>query len=357
MDRLPEIYSRVYFGNSVASWAEALLIFAVLLLLLPSLRLSLERRLQRLRPQQSRTALEFTLELIERTTRLFMVAVAAYFALKSLRLPTRMDRIIDTAIEFALWVQIAVWGAGAAGFLIDRRMDRVGGDQLPTLAILRFVSLLLIWALALLMLLSNLGVNVTALVTSLGVGGVAIALAVQNVLGDVLASLAIAFDKPFTIGDELHVDDIVGTVERIGIKSTRLRSIDGEQIIIANGQLLQLRLRNFGRAREQRISFTYTLAFDTPAAILRAFPDTVQQVVQTLPSARFWRCFLRGPGAAGFEYEISFYATAPQQTSLGQLREQFTLRLLEQLGPLGLAFSAPGTPVLSHQAATKSPPA
>lgn len=346
---------KVYYGNDLQSWAEALGIFLLLLVVLPLAKVGLDQRLRALPAHKSPTVLELAIALYHSTTRLFILAMASYLALKTLSLPARVDHFIDIGIEFAFWTQAALWGARTARFLVERRMQRVGGDQLPTLAILRFVSLVLVWALAMLMLLSNLGINVTTLITSLGVGGVAVALAVQNVLGDVLASLAIAFDKPFQIGDELHLDDLNGTVERIGIKSTHLRSIDGEQIIIGNAQLLQARLKNFGRAREQRTTCVLSFAFDTPVDTLRSVPAQVELVVKSLANARFGRCALRGLGSAGFEYEISFYATAPATTSLADLRAQFTLALIEQLRSQRIGFASAGAPIFALQPPPAAP--
>ena len=342
MDALRALGSRVFFGNTVSSWAHALLIFVVLLTVLPFLRLALSRRLQALKPHESPTALQLAIALIERTTRLFIAAVSVYVALKSLDVPARVDRIIDIAIKVAVWLQAALWGVEAARFALERRVRQAGGAQLPTFAILRFLSLLLVWVLALLMLLANLGINITALVTSLGIGGVAFALAIQNVLGDILASLAIALDKPFQIGDELRFGDNVGTVEQIGIKSTRLRCIDGDQLVIANAQLLNTQLHNFGRAREQRTMLVLTLGFDTPIDTLRAFPAWVERLTRALPSTRFERCTLRGLAGSGFEFETIFYATEPKQTPLPLLRQQFMLRLLEHLQDMKLTFAAHG---------------
>jgi small-conductance mechanosensitive channel len=338
---------QVFFGNSLAGWAVALLIFLVLLTILPFVRLALVARLHALKPHQSPTALELMIGLVQHTTRPFIVVLSAYVGLKWLTLPAPTDHIIDIVIKVVLWLQIALWGMQAARFAIDRRTRNAAGTQLPTIAILRFLSLVLVWALAVLMLLANLGVNITALVTSLGIGGVAFALAIQNVLGDVLASLAIAWDKPFQIGDELRFDNIIGTVEQIGIKSTRLRSIDGEQIVIGNAQLLQVKLRNFGRAREQRASVVLTLAFETPADTLRGFPALIERVIKTLPAARFDYCYLRGLGAAGIECEVSFFAISPRRVPLKELQQQFTLQLLEQLGASGIGFASPGAPVLA----------
>jgi small-conductance mechanosensitive channel len=348
MQGLLALAQRSCYGNSLGHYAEALAIFLVLLTVLPLVRLALARRLHLLKAHESPTSIELSIALVEHTTRLFIVAISAYAAMKSLRLPPRANHIIDVLIEITLWIQVALWGMQAAVFAIDRHRRRTGATaQLPTYAIVRFVSLVLVWALCLLMLLANLGVNITALVTSLGIGGVAFALAIQNVLGDILASLAIAWDKPFELGDELRFGDLIGTVEQIGIKSTRLRSIDGDQIVIGNAQLLTQQIRNFGRAREQRLVLVLTLAFDTSADRLRAFPALVAQAVGAVLGARFDRCWLRGLGSAGFEFELSVFDTSLKHTAPGALREQVLLSLLERLPGAGLGFAAAGSPVLA----------
>ncbi|HTW73483.1 MAG TPA: mechanosensitive ion channel domain-containing protein [Steroidobacteraceae bacterium] len=349
MQELGKLAAHVYLGNSLGRYAEAVLIFLVLLTVLPFVRLALSTRLHRLKAHQSPTALELMIGLLDHTTRLFIVAVSAYIPLKTLELPARSDHVIDLLITIAFWIQAALWGMQAGRFLIDRRMGtRAGAEHLPTTAILRFVTVLLVWSLALLMLLANLGVNITALVTSLGIGGVAFALAIQNVLGDILASLAIAWDKPFMLGDELRFGDVDGVVEHIGIKSTRLRSVDGEQIIIGNSQLLTLQIHNFGRARELRTTLTLTLAFDTPPDTLGGLSALIERVVRALPAARFDHCALRGLGAGGFEFEVSFFATDPGKTPIIQLRERFMMRLLPELQAAGIGFAAAGSPVLAR---------
>ena len=158
---------------------------------------------------------------------------------------------------FGIWLQVGLWATTALRFFLERRQQRAGLNDAAaasTVNVLMFVGQILIWAVFVLLALDNLGVNITALVAGLGVGGIAIALAVQTILGDVFGSLSIAFDKPFVVGDMLRIDDIEGTVEHIGIKSTRLRSITGEQVILANADVLKARVRNLGRMPERRVS-------------------------------------------------------------------------------------------------------
>jgi len=338
MDALRAALSRDLYGNSLGQWLEAIAIFGVLAAVRPGLRALVRRRLRAPAPSASASAVALVLEILQRTTGLFMVALALYLGLESLSLPARIHRLLDVGIAIAVWLQAALWGAVAVRFVIDRRMSQVGGERMATLGVLRFIALFVVWTLACLMLLSNLGVNITALIASLGVGGVAVALAVQNVLGDLFASLAIALDKPFQLGDRLQVDNVEGRVEHIGLKSTHLRSIDGEQIIIANAQLLAAKLRNFGRATQLRALYVLSVAYDTPLDTLRGLPGLVEEVVKALRGARFERCYFRGFGSAGLEFELTFYVLEPGSTPMPEVRQQFNLALIERLQAADLRF-------------------
>jgi small-conductance mechanosensitive channel len=173
--------------------------------------------------------------------------------------------------------------------------------------VLLFIARVAIFAFATLLALDNLGVNITALVAGLGIGGIAIALAVQTVLGDLLASLSIAFDKPFQPGDLLRLDDIEGTVEHIGVRSTRLRSVSGEQIIIANADLLRSRLRNLGRMPERRMLFTVGVAYETAPAKLEKVSSIVEQAIGSVEGTRFEYCAFRTFSDSSLNFEIVYF--------------------------------------------------
>lgn len=328
-------------GNDLATWTRAAVVFTVWFLVLPFAKLLVTRRLHALRPEQARGPLELLLALLRRTTRLFLVAVATYLAMKLLALPPRLDRVIDGGILFVFWLQGALWGTAAVRHVIDRREQRAGAERTPTLGILRFVGMLLVWVIAVLMLLANLGVDITALVAGLGVGGVAVALALQNVLGDLFASLAIALDKPFTIGDTLQLDDLTGRVERIGIKSTRLRSASGEQIVVSNAQLLATRLRNFGRAEERRALYLIGVPYETSSAKLRAIPEIVERIVRALPGARFGICYFKSLGASALEFEVTFFSTSHDPAQLADLQQRFNYALVDAFAAEGIGFAYP----------------
>jgi small-conductance mechanosensitive channel len=214
-----------------------------------------------------------------------------------------------------------------------------------------FVAGLTIWAMALLLALDNLGVQIKPLLTGLGIGGVAVALAVQSVLGDVLASMSIALDKPFGIGDSLAVDDIQGTVEHIGVKSTRLRSISGEQIILANADVLKARVRNYGRMRERRSAFRLNVTYDTPPEKLRAIGPAVREVVESQPQTRFDRCNFLSFGDWSLQFETVYYVTVSDYKTYAQLQQSINIAILERFDALGvdIAFA-------THSLHTLKPP-
>jgi len=197
--------------------------------------------------------------------------------------------------------------------------------------------------------LENLGVNITALLAGLGVGGVAVALALQNVLGDVFASLSIALDKPFVVGDRLTIDTFTGTVEHIGIKTTRLRSDTGEQIILSNADLLKSRVRNYGRAPEQRALATIRVTYATPQDTLRTIPALLERIVREQPTARFERCHLKSLDDYCLQYELSFFVQQPKINSLLDLQQAVNFRILEEFRNLGVEFAYPTQRVVVEQ--------
>src|SRR6202042_670017 len=190
-------------------------------------------------------------------------------------------RMVSNTVMILILIQIGLWAGRAVRFYLEMKELERGADRVfaGSLDIINFVAQMLIWSLLSLVALENLGINITALLAGLGVGGVAVALALQNVLGDLFASLSIALDKPFVVGDSLVIDTYIGKVEHIGIKTTRLRSETGEQIILSNADILKSRVRNFGRAQEQRSLTTIRVTFDTPSDKLRGIPALLEGIV------------------------------------------------------------------------------
>ena len=225
---ITELLAEVFWGNTLLNWMLSLAAFFITFTVLPAVRAFVMSRARRFNTIETRASTELVLLLITRTRATFLFIVAIYAAERFLTLPARIEQISAAVIVLVAWIQIALWGVAAVEFALGQREARktASGEQRETgsISVLLFIARVAIFAFATLLALDNLGVNITALVAGLGIGGIAIALAVQTVLGDLLASLSIAFDKPFQPGDLLRLDDIEGTVEHIGVRSTPLRS-------------------------------------------------------------------------------------------------------------------------------------
>jgi small-conductance mechanosensitive channel len=241
------------------------------------------------------------------------------------------------------WAQVALWAMCAVRYAIDiRRQRSTGPDTLlkSSMEVILFAAGLVIWGVAFLLALENLGVQIEPLLAGLGIGGIALALAVQTVLGDLLASLSIALDKPFGLGDFLTVDDCQGTVEHIGVKSTRLRSLSGEQIIMSNGDILKARVRNFGRMVERRALFQLAVHYETPVAALAAVPKAVREIIESTPDTRFERCHLLSIGGAAPQFEVVYFVTRADFRVYAEAQQSINLRLLERLRAMEVDFAA-----------------
>ena len=293
----------VYLGNPLSQWLLAVVAFSVTFTVLPLVRRFVMQRAHVIAGETPPPGVDLVLLLIRRTRWFFLVIVALYVAGRFLELPGRLDRLADVLIVVVFWWQVAVWGSAAAKQMLARRDSLQRSMQ----HVLTVVAQGAIYAIAVLLALDNLGVNITTLVAGLGIGGIAVALAVQTVLGDLLASLSITLDKPFSVGDLLRVDEIEGVVEFIGVRSTRLRSVTGEQIIIANADLLKSRVRNLGRMPERRTMLQLGIAYETPPEHLAAMSALVQRAVETVQGTRFEYCALRQFGESALQFEVVYF--------------------------------------------------
>ncbi len=348
-ESLHELGQSVYYGNTLAAWAKAILTFALWFTVLPLLRAFIARRLRRRVDAHPVAFLLLVRTLMDATTRIFMIAVAVYLAVRWLQVPPRVDRFIDVAILVVVWWQVGHWLSAAVRHVIESRRghDAAGAEGEASLNILRFVGVLLVWIVAFLMLLTNLGIKIGPLVAGLGIGGVAIALAVQNVLGDLFASLSIALDKPFRVGDALTVGEEKGTVEYIGIKSTRLRSVTGEQIIVSNGDLLKSRVRNFSRLRERRADLMLRIAYETPHKLIAELPRIIEAAIRAEKNVRFERAHFARYGDYALLFEATYVVETDDYKAYMDAQQSINLRLLDEFARRGVMLAYPTTRSLS----------
>jgi small-conductance mechanosensitive channel len=368
MPNLDQFWKRGLLWNSVGDWTIALIVFVAVFFGLLAFRQIFRSRRRRWieagRPLP--LALDLTTQLIEKTSRLFIWGVALYSAIEQLEFPPaihlahRIDHGVDVLITLIFWYQVARWAMATLRYSIDQRRRSGQGHDAAlagSMEIILFVAGVLIWGLALLLALDNLGVAIKPLLAGLGIGGIAVALAVQAVLSDLLASMSIAMDKPFVLGDLLTVDTLTGTVEYIGVKSTRIRSITGEQIVVSNADITKSRIRNFGRMSERRVSFEIPVIHDTPVAVLKALPDAVRGVVEASPRARFLRCSLLTLTETALRYEVVYFVRAPELQVYAEVQHGIMIALLEKFRELGVQFPTPAQVPMPSQAPLPLPAA
>jgi small-conductance mechanosensitive channel len=360
---MPEISSfpqLPLFSNSLLDWSLALGIATGALLALLALRRVVRSYHKKMLATVETEWLEIPLQVLSRTTLMLLLAVALFIGAQWLTTGPAAQRVLSSAITIALFWQAGIWLMTAASIWLDRKRQRsLAADRAAagSLGIIGFVLNVAIWAMVLLLTLDNLGIDITALIAGLGIGGVAVALAVQNILGDLFASLSITLDRPFVVGDFLIVGDFMGSVEYIGIKSTRLRSLSGEQIIISNSDLLSSRVRNYGRMSERRVVFSTSVTYETDLEKLEQIPALIRQIVESQPGTRFDRSHFAKHASASIDYETVYYVLSSDYNKYMDIQQAINLRLHRELLQRGVEFAYPTQKlyVVSQNAAPDEP--
>lgn len=335
---LPEI------GNVLAPWAVALALTLLVGLALSLIRLQLGRRLGRFAARDDAQLSCYAAAVVNGTRQAVVWIVALFVGARAVDLPPRIDAALVSITAVALLLQAAFWVQRILDVWLRRRLERASltdAAGTTTLHLLGFVGRVVLWAVALLMILDNLGFNITTLVASLGIGGVAVALAVQNILGDLFASLSIALDKPFVVGDFIVVDTIAGTVEHVGLKTTRVRSLEGQQVVFANADLLQSRIHNYKRLYERRVLFGFGVRYGTPPATLMAIPGWVREFVTAQSGTRFDRAHFQGFGDSSLDFEVVYFVLDPDYNRYMDIQQAINLELVRRCAEEGVEFAFP----------------
>lgn len=298
---------------------------------------------------------DVTLMVVSRVRQWLVFPVSLYVASHYLTLPAVAMTALKAVAVLCLFIQAGLLVSAFLEFYIDRARARAAATNVGAttgMAALAFIGRVAIWSIMLLLALTNLGVDVTAFVAGLGVGGVAVALAVQNILGDLFASLSIVLDKPFEVGDFIIVDDYLGTVEQVGLKTTRIRSLWGEQLIMSNGDLLKSRVRNYKRMRERRVVWSFGVEYKTSADQLERIPKMIRAIVDGVEKARFDRAHLMKFGDSGLEFEVVYYVLDPDFNLHMDIQQQIQLGLIRGLEKERISFAFP-TRTITFDATTR----
>lgn len=343
-----------FYENPVWRWfaAVSVILFAWLFLQV-STRLAI-RRLRRIAEHTAGQLDDLLVALLYKTRFLFILVISAYAGSRLLALPPTATEILHVGFMIAMLAQAGYWCDGIVTFwLTGTARRRLGADAVTatSLGAIGFLAKLVIWVIVLLIALDNVGVDITTLIAGLGITGIAVALGVQSVFKDLFASLSIIVDKPFVIGDFINVGELSGTVERVGLKTTRVRSLSGEEIVFSNGDLLDSRVRNYKTLTERRIACTFGLAYDTPIDRLSEVPALVRTEIERVPSVRFDRCHLRSFGESALSFETVYYVLSGNYVDSMDARQAINLGILRTFESHGIRLAYPTQTVYVRPAA------
>jgi small-conductance mechanosensitive channel len=332
------------FENSLGDWLIALGVTAAWLVALLAIRRLIRRYNRRLEKEPQLGLTEVFTATFSRTSFVFILVSAAAAGLATLNPSGVVTRVARSAVMITLIWQVGVWSTAATGALLERRRQQALETDRAMAGSLSIVGVIIrtaIWIIVVLVILQNTGVDVGALMAGLGIGGVAVALALQNVLGDLFASLSITLDRPFVVGDLLMLGTLEGYVEHIGLKSTRIRSIGGEQIIVSNADLLRSTLRNFGRMSERRVEFNLNIDYATAPDMLERIPIIIQEIVSSQEDTRFGRSHLAGHGLYSLNFQTVYYVLSSDIAHHMDIQHRIHVGIHREFDRAGIKFAEP----------------
>lgn len=355
---LMSLWEQIGFAARSNDWRAWIVTLAVLVggtAILTMARALAVKRCRQLSQRFKRDWCELLVELAGRTSWLFLAAMSLYVASAFVKLDESTRGALHHVMVLAVLAQAGSWTSSLLNFWISRQIRKrmsVDGAGATTLSAIGFGLRVMVWVVVLLLALENIGTNVTTLVAGLGIGGIAIALALQSVLSDLFASLSIVLDKPFVLGDFIIINDLQGTVEHIGLKTTRLRSLSGEQLVFSNSDLLGSRIRNFKRMYERRVLFRLGVTYDTPAQKLQAIGPMIRRIVESQPQTRFDRAHFSAYGDFSLTIEVVYFVLDPSYNIYMDIQQAVNLEIYRQFEQAGIEFAFPTSTVhLQHDAA------
>jgi small-conductance mechanosensitive channel len=340
------VWEKIPAANSLDRWFFAAGVAVTLVLTLWLIRL-IGRRLAKRELKRrlvQRTAHVVTI-ITGHLSYLFIIGVAVLAGSLQLELPETIAKWRSSVLAMLFIIQIGVW-LNAFLTAAVRRYEEKNFEQnagrVTTARALVFIGRIFIFSMAVLAVLDNVpGVDITTLITGMGIGGIAIALALQNILGDLFASLSISFDRPFAIGDFIIVDDYLGAVEHIGLKTTRIRSLGGEQLVFSNTDLLKSRIRNYKRMQQRRVPFTVGVTYQTPPSKLRKIPDIFKKQLEQFDDVHFDRAHFKAYGAYSLDFEFVYYVHTADYNRYMDIQQAINLGLYEEFEKEGIEFAYP----------------
>ena len=328
--------------NSIQRWLAAVAVTFLLFLLTSQVRRFVIKQFNTLHAKTKLPLHAMLSELVAVINGGALSVVALYVGSQIVALPPNLSRFITGLTIIAIAIQAGLLANHliryGLKYYLDTRRTTTSRAMLQGVRILCQIAL---WSMLLLVVLDTLGVDVTALITGLGIGGIAVGFALQNIFSDLFASLSITFDQPFELGDFIVVGDFKGHVENIGLKTTRLRSLSGEQLIFSNSDLLQSRIRNYKRMGERRIEFSIGVTYDTPKNVLTQIPSMIQHAVESTEKTRFSRAHFYEFADSALIFQTVYFVLNREFDDYMDAQQSINLSLVEQFTDKNIEFAFP----------------
>jgi small-conductance mechanosensitive channel len=341
---MTDFLSSQFLDNTAQDWIIAAVLVVIVMVLVRTVIGVVLKRLSAIASKTETDVDDLVSHLLDKTKFLFVALLALYAGAISLTLPPEVDDLLSTILVLGFLIQGAFWANGIVNYMIDswaRRKFEADPTISTALGSVSFVIRFAVWATFTMLALDNLGIDVGPLVASLGIGGIAMALALQGVLGDLFASLSIIFDKPFVVGDYIQVGDLEGTVQHVGLKSTRIQALTGEQLVFSNADLLGSRIRNFQLRQERRCAFTLGVTYDTAPEKLERIPGLIREIIESRGQTRFDRSFFMVFGDSALNFETVYHMLVADFQTYGETHNAINLAIVRRFAEEGIEFAYP----------------
>ena len=339
---IPQI---LFSDNSLQNWLTAIGVLLGVFLFLALFKRIIKNRLVRLLNESKTELDDFMIPVLNQTRWFTFLGLGIYIGSFVLNLPVDVQLWLNKGIQILLTLQVGFWGMGLISYYVNRgvtsKVEQDHGEEATTLDALGLIGNIILWVILSLVILDNLNVEISSLVASLGIGGIAVALAVQNILGDLFGCLTIALDKPFAIGDFVVVGEYEGDIEDIGLKSTRIRSLSGEELIFSNSDLLNSRIRNYKRLEKRRISFSIGVTYGTEVEKLKKIPEMMEEIISPLENVQFDRTHFKSMGDYSLNFSIVYYVLDPTYVSYLDIQQTINLEIYQRFEKEGIEFAFP----------------
>ncbi len=334
------IWQEKFLNNTVFSYLELILLVLLVFILLKVFQKIVLNKLKKLSQKTKNNIDNLVIDIIASLKSYFLIYLGFFLGASFLNTSPFVKGIIDTVLIFLITYQLVLASQIIVNYFIKKRNLKEKNEKAPFNFLANLMKII-IWVLGIIFILSNLGINVTSLVAGLGIGGIAAALAIQNILGDLFSSFAIYFDKPFEVGDYIVIGKYNGVVEKIGIKTTRIKSLQGEQVVIANKDLTSSRLQNFKKMEERRISFKFGLEYGTSQETLKKITNIVSKIIENTNKARLDRVHFVEFNDSSLDFEVVYYVESPEYNVYRSVHEKILLALRKKVKSLNTSFAYP----------------